>query len=53
MDVSGRVVSIILDTRLPVGTHEFEHSIELPSGVYFLKLQAGDYTATEKILLIR
>ena len=26
---------------------------QLPSGVYFLKLQAGDYTTTEKLLLIR
>lgn len=26
---------------------------KLPSGVYFLKLQAGDYSATEKLLLIR
>ncbi len=25
----------------------------LPSGVYFLKLEAGDYTTTEKVLLIR
>jgi len=26
---------------------------KLPSGVYFLKLEAGDYSATEKLLLIR
>lgn len=26
---------------------------KLPSGVYFLQLQAGDYNATEKLLLIR
>lgn len=26
---------------------------ELPSGVYFVKLRAGDYSATEKLLLIR
>ncbi len=26
---------------------------KLPSGVYFLKFQTGDYSATEKILLIR
>jgi len=26
---------------------------KVPSGVYFLKLQAGDHTVTEKILLIR
>jgi flagellar hook assembly protein FlgD len=26
---------------------------KLPSGVYFLKFQAGDYTATEKLILLR
>ncbi|UCG31493.1 MAG: T9SS type A sorting domain-containing protein [candidate division WOR-3 bacterium] len=26
---------------------------KLPSGVYFLKFTAGDYTATQKLLLIR
>ena len=53
IDVSGRVVLIVLDTPLSAGTHDVERSIALPSGVYFLKIQAGDYAATEKILLIR
>jgi hypothetical protein len=53
IDVSGRVVRVILDTRLAAGSYDFKKSIELPSGVYFLKLTAGDYTATEKLLLIR
>jgi hypothetical protein len=53
IDVSGRVVHTIVNTRLPAGTHSLEHSIELPSGVYFLKLTAGDYSATDKLLLIK
>ncbi len=53
IDVSGRIVHIILDSCLPAGTHDFEHSIKLPSGVYFLKLTAGNYTTTEKVLVIR
>jgi hypothetical protein len=53
IDVSGRVVHTMVDSRLPAGTHSLEHSIELPNGVYFLKVEVGDYTATEKLLLIR
>ncbi len=30
-----------------------ESNRKLPSGVYFLKFQVGDYSATEKLLLIR
>ena len=33
------------------GTDNFNR--KLPSGVYFLKFKAGDYSATEKLLLIR
>ncbi len=53
LDVSGRVVNTVLNTRLSAGTHDFDHALELPSGVYFLKLQTGDKQITEKILLIR
>ena len=53
IDVSGRVVNVMLDARLPAGEHDIERSIELVSGVYFLKIQAGDYSVTEKVLLIR
>jgi subtilisin family serine protease len=53
IDVSGRMVNVILSTRLTAGRHDIERSIELSSGVYFLKIQAGDYSVTEKVLLIR
>jgi hypothetical protein len=53
IDVSGRVVRLFLDARLPAGAHGFERSIDLPGGVYFVTLEAGDYIVTKKVLLIR
>ncbi len=49
-DVSGRVVAEILQ-ELPVGTH----SVNFPGlayGVYFCTMRAGDFTATERIVVI-
>jgi parallel beta-helix repeat protein len=59
-DISGRLVKqfslpgdyCLVPAVIPWdGTDNLRRSV--PSGVYFLKLQAGDYSATEKLLLIR
>jgi len=54
-DATGRVVQEFCHlTNQQIfwnGTDDFNR--KLPSGVYFLKFQSGDYSATEKVLLIR
>ena len=57
-DISGRLVRRFIESTSSLcaqicwdGCDTFGHG--LPNGVYFLKLQAGDYSATEKVLLIR
>lgn len=59
-DVTGRPIKVFNRLRtdqLPFnqiiwdGTNS--HARKLPSGVYFLKLEAGDYSATEKLILLR
>jgi hypothetical protein len=59
-DVTGRLVkefnlhSAISDHQSAVSWDGTDSSNrKLPSGVYFLEFQAGDYSATEKMLLIR
>jgi len=56
--VGARIKTLLNETQNS-GNHSVvwhgtdDSSRKLPSGVYFLKLKAGDYSATEKLLLIR
>jgi len=50
----GQRVKVFFLNKTSSGEHLVRIPIkDLPSGVYFLKLEAGDYSATEKLLLIR
>jgi hypothetical protein len=53
-DMLGREVSVLVNERRDAGVHEvkFEASA-LSSGVYFYRLQAGDFTHTKRLLLLR
>ncbi len=58
-DVLGREVATLVDEYKSCGEYEVEfnsHSDEvqnLPSGVYFYQLKAGDYIQTKKMLLLK
>jgi photosystem II stability/assembly factor-like uncharacterized protein len=53
-DMLGRKVSEILNGKLNPGTYEAEWNAEAnPSGVYFYRLNAGTFTVTKKMLLIK
>lgn len=53
-DVLGKEVATLVDEYRSEGTHSIEWNANgLPSGVYFYKLQAGEYTATKKMLLMQ
>ncbi len=54
-DIQSQRVGIgLAPTRYPAGTHEitFDGS-DLPSGVYLVRLQAGDYQAVQKMVLMK
>lgn len=55
VDVTGRLIETLINEQLPAGTYHFSWrpSKELANGAYFLKLEAGNYSATEKLVLIR
>jgi hypothetical protein len=53
-DVIGRLVKVILDSRMPAGTHEtLFRADDLPSGTYLLNVKVGKQTQTLKLLLIK
>jgi len=53
-DALGREVAVLVNTEKPAGTYEatFDAST-LSSGVYFYKLQAGAFSETKKMLLLK
>jgi hypothetical protein len=54
LDVLGREVSILLADELGAGTYTRQwNASAMPSGMYFYRLQAGSFTETKKLLLVR
>lgn len=53
-DVLGDEVSVLVNEELKPGTYEVQFDgTNYPSGVYYYKLSAGDYTETRKLVLIK
>ena len=53
-DIQGREVARLMDGFLPPGIHQrtFDGS-NLPSGIYFARLQAGDFSQVKKMVLMK
>lgn len=53
-DMIGRSVAILVDQRMEAGSHtvSFDAS-NLASGVYIYRIEAGEFTATNKMLLVK
>jgi hypothetical protein len=53
-ELNGKEVEIIFDEFKPAGSYEVSFNASgLPSGIYFYKLEAGNYTETKKMLLLK
>lgn len=53
-DVTGKQVDKLIDSNLPAGTHEAKFAAsDLPNGIYFARLSAGNSHQTVKLLLIK
>jgi 2',3'-cyclic-nucleotide 2'-phosphodiesterase (5'-nucleotidase family) len=53
-DILGNEIATIVNEELPVGTYKYTWDASgLASGVYFYKLQAGNFVETKKLILLR
>ncbi len=53
-DVLGNEVATLVNEVKPIGTYEITWTAEnLPSGIYFYRLQAGSFVETKKMVLLR
>ena len=53
-DALGRKVETLVNEQQGVGNHSINFDASrLPSGAYFYRLQAGTYTQTKKLLLLK
>jgi hypothetical protein len=53
-DVHGRLVRTLLDRRVPAGSHEVLFTEgDLPSGMYWVQMQAGGVVQVQRVVLIR
>jgi hypothetical protein len=53
-DVLGNEIGTLVNNEKPAGIYEVEfNGIDLPSGIYFYRLQAGNYFDTKKMVLLK
>jgi hypothetical protein len=53
-DVSGNEIAILVNEERPVGSNEVEfNAASLPSGIYFFRIQAGNFVETKKMVLLK
>jgi hypothetical protein len=58
-DLNGRLVSTLANEEMQAGNHSIKWDIngvdgkEMPSGMYLLKMEAGQYSATRKLIVTK
>jgi len=53
-DLLGRQVATLVNEEKPAGEYEVEfNATNLPSGIYFYQLKAGQFSETKKMILLK
>lgn len=53
-DILGKEIAVLVNEERSAGTYKIEfNGSNLPSGIYFYRFIAGDFTATKKLILLK
>ena len=58
-DISGHVVNRLIDDTMGAGSHNVVWDLKdgsnerIPSGLYFIRIQSGDWTGTTRLIVAR
>ncbi|NUM70099.1 MAG: T9SS type A sorting domain-containing protein [Ignavibacteriaceae bacterium] len=57
-DITGNLITELLNNEMPAGNHEVNFNAryaaaELPSGIYFFRIEAGSFSETRKMVLLK
>ncbi len=53
-DIAGKLVSTLINENLTAGTKEYDwNAVNMPSGIYFYTIKAGNFTQTKKMVLVK
>jgi hypothetical protein len=53
-DITGKLVKILVDKRQDPGVYQIHwEGKDIGSGIYFYRLQSGDYSTTKKLILLK
>lgn len=53
-DVTGKEAAVLVNETLQAGSYQTEwNAAAFPSGVYFYRIQAGDFSETKRMILVR
>ena len=53
-DIMGREIATIINKELVQGTHSFKwNANNQSSGIYFIKMQSGEFVKTQKVILLK
>jgi hypothetical protein len=52
-DLSGRLVSVVADGEFAAGAHTVTWNANVPSGIYFYRIKAGEFSAGRRMVVLR
>jgi hypothetical protein len=53
-NIAGKEISVLVNRQMNPGTYEVEwNALNYPSGVYFYKLTAGNYSDVKKMIFVK